>query len=149
MNIKLSTRAFAASAALALAGLGMTGAAQARDDVYWSIGLSSPGVQLGVANAPPVIVHQPVYSQPYPIYSEPRTVYRQPPVVYVAPRPIVYVRPAPVYLPPPRYVRAGWDHPGRGWRHGHGRHEQERFGPGRFEGERSGRGEHDRRHGRD
>lgn len=150
MRIYRSTTSLLAAGALALAALGMTGAAQARDDVYWSIGLSSPGVQLGVANAPPVILHQPFYSQPYPIYSGPPPVYRQPPVVYLAPRPIVYVRPAPIYVAPPPYVRAGWDRPGRGWdrRHG-GRHPG--FYADRFDGERPGRSgyEHDRNHRRD
>lgn len=147
MNIKLSTRSFAATTALVLAGLGMTGAAQARDDVYWSVGLSSPGVQLGFANAPPLMIQQPVFSQPYPFYGEPRTVYRQPPVVYLAPRPIVYVRPAPIYVAPPQYIRAGWDRPGRGWdrRRGHGRHQHDRFEPGRFDGERAGHGRRDHR----
>ncbi|MEX1167838.1 MAG: hypothetical protein WEK74_13410 [Hydrogenophaga sp.] len=43
--------------------------AQARDNVYWSIGVDSPGVQLGISNAPPVYVQRPrpVYVQPAPV----------------------------------------------------------------------------------
>lgn len=128
MKTKRSASSLVA-AALAFAGLGLAGAAQA-DNVYWSVGVSSPGVQLGVANAPPmVMMPQPVYMQAQPVYMQ------QP--VYVAPRPVVYVQPAPVYMASPQYIRADWQGPGygRGWRHGRGHHEHERF-----EGERSGRG---------
>ncbi len=124
MKIHRSAFARVAAGALALAALGMTAAAQA-GDVYWSIGLSSPGVQVGVANAPPVIVHQPVYSRPYPVYRETYPVYWQPPVVYVAPRPVIYVQPAPFYMPPPRYVRAEWKH--HGHRNGKGRYQSRDF----------------------
>ena len=127
MNIKLSTRSLAATAALVLAGLGMTGAAQARDDVYWSVGLSSPGVQLGFANAPPVmVVQQPVYSQPYPVYSQPYPVYNQPRPVYFVPRPVIYVQGPPVFVSQPQYIRTDWryrDH-GRKWKQGH--HDRDR-----------------------
>ncbi len=81
--VSLATAAWALSA----------GQAQARgghDDVYWSIGVNSPGVAVGVSNAPPprpVVVHQPApvvihqpYPQPYP-YVRP---------VVVQPRPVIY-----------------------------------------------------------
>lgn len=101
-----------ASAALAVAAMGFAGAAQARDDVYWSVGVGSPGVSVNVGNA------QPVYVQPAPVYYQPAPVYVQPAPVYYQPRP-VYVRPAPVYFAPqPVY----YGHPGRGHgrRHGYG-----------------------------
>lgn len=132
MKINRSASSLVVVASVALAALGMTGAAQAQD-VYWSVGVSSPGVQVGVANARPMLVQQPMYQ---PVYVAP------PPVYWRAPRPVAYVQPAPVYVAPPQYIQAGWQYPGqdRGWRHGHGRHEYERFEPGRFEGERSGHG---------
>ena len=93
---------------LALAGgaallLG-TGAAQAGgDNLYWSVGVSSPGVYVGVASAPPVVVRPPVY-------------YAPPPVVYVPARPVMYGPPL------------GWGHrhhhhhPHAGWYGGPGGH---------------------------
>ncbi|MGH8857141.1 MAG: hypothetical protein ACREXG_03820 [Polaromonas sp.] len=119
-----------AAATLAIAALGFAGAAQARDNVYWSVGVGSPGVALNVGNALPVYVQpQPVYVQPAPVYYQPAPVYYQPPV-YVRPAP-VYVVPQPVYYGRPH----GWNkhHKGyyaqgpgyapvyyqRGGRHGH------------------------------
>lgn len=100
-----------ASAALAVVAMGFAGAAQARDDVYWSVGVGSPGVSVNVGNA------QPVYSQPAPVYYQQAPVYVQPAPVYYQPRP-VFVRPAPVYLAPqPVY----YGNPGRGHGRGHGR----------------------------
>lgn len=119
-----------------------TGAAHARggNDVYWSVGISQPGVAVGVSNAPPVVVHQsyPSYT-PYPVYQQPRPVYQRPivvqhaPVVVHQPYPYPYVRPV-VVAPQPYY------HPGRGHKH----HWKERHGHGRGHG-------HDRhdRHDRD
>ena len=82
-----------AAAAFGLIGLGLAGGAQARSDVYWSVGVGAPGAQVLVGNAPPfygapapVVVHRPpvVYYPPPPVY------YGPPPVVY-APRPVYYV----------------------------------------------------------
>lgn len=115
-RISISVAAGASLLALALAA-----PAQAQD-VFWSIGLSSPGVQVGVSSAPQVLV-QPVY-QPH---------VRLAPPVFVLPRPLVYVRPAPVvYLPaapvvylPASVLRLHKHHPGqhRGWQHQHDRRE--------------------------
>jgi len=69
------------------------GAAQARDNVSWSVTLTSPGYDDHYAPAP---------------------VYVEAPVVY-APRP-VYVGPAPVVWASPGHP---WRH-GYGHRHGHG-----------------------------
>lgn len=97
-----------ATAALALAAMGFSGGAQARDNVSFSVGVVIPGVHVGVTNAYPVYT-QPVYVQPQAVYMHPHPVYMQPAPVYLQPRP-VYIQPAPVYYGPPH-----------GWRKRHGR----------------------------
>ena len=101
-------------AALGAAALAATGAAQARDDVFWSVGLASPGVQVGLSNGAPQ-----VYVQPAPVYYQPAPVYVQPRPVYVQPAPVVY-RSAPVYYQPaPVVYRAvGWAPPGHAYGYG-------------------------------
>ena len=97
------------AAALVLAAAGTATVAQARDNVYFSIGANvAPGVAVGVSNAPPMY-YPPVYVQPAPIYYEP------------AP---VYVRPAPVYYgAAPIYYDRGYRHGHRNhWRNEHRRH---------------------------
>ena len=85
-----------AAALVALAGLA-AGAAQARDNVYWSVGIdAAPGVSVGVGNV------RPVYVAPAPVYVAPAPVYVAPQPVYVAPP--VYARPAPVYYAAPVYA---------------------------------------------
>ena len=133
MKIIRSTSFLVVAATLAMGGVGLTGAAQA-GDVFWNIGVSSPGVQLGVSSAPQV------YYQP---------VYEQRPPVYVAPRPVVYVQPAPVfvtqsYYGQPQYVQTNWQRPGYGpgWRHGHRHHGGDRYESDRYDGGRSGDGRH-------
>ena len=123
-----------ATGSLALALIGFAGAAQARDNISFSIGLGVPGVQLGVSNAYPVYAQpQPIYVQPQPVYIQPRPVYVQPEQVYIQPRP-VYVQPAPVYFQPrpvyynapPVYVvpqpayQGRPHHINRGWNNGYG-----------------------------
>lgn len=89
---------------LGAGALGMAGAAQARSDVYWSVGVGSPGVSIGVANTPPVYyAPPPVYVQPAPVVVRPRPVYVAPPAYYAPPR-VVY-RPAPVYYGPPGHYK--------------------------------------------
>jgi len=80
-------------AALVVAGAAATGAAQAHEDVQWSVTIGSP---VGV----------PVYRQPAPVYVQP------------AP---VYVQPAPAYPAYPAYYRhhqyqqpTRWDRDGDG-----------------------------------
>ena len=80
-----SIYAMAAAAGVALALLSGAGTAQARD-VYWSVGVNSPGVALGVSNGG------------YPVYVAPAPVYYAPPP---PPRPVYYTAPAPVYYAPP------------------------------------------------
>ena len=90
-----------AMAALVAGGWALSvGASKAHaGDVYWSVGVDSPGVSVGVSNAPPprVVVHpSPVYVHPRPVFVEQAPVvvypgYRHPRPVYVAPAPVVYV----------------------------------------------------------
>ena len=107
----------AAVATLALAALGTATVAQARSDVYFSLGANiGPGVNLGVYNAPyypQQYVQRPVYVQPQPYYYQPAPVYYEPEPVYVQPQSYYYPS-APVYVSPPvygvTYVRPGWRH---------------------------------------
>lgn len=111
--MKINRTAFvkaAAVAGVALAALGTASVAQARSDVFFSIGANvAPGVTLGVSNvrpyypAPVYVQAAPVYYQPAPVYYEPAPVYYQP-AVYLAPSYGV------------TYVRPGYRHHGRHWR---------------------------------
>lgn len=115
--------------------------AQARSDVYWSVGVNGPGVSIGASNAP-VVVHQPpvyyappayyhaprpVYYEPRPVYHAPRPVVIAPPVVHLPRPPALVVSPPVVYAPPVVIGGAGywrerpgrWDDDRRGHRHGH------------------------------
>lgn len=115
-------KSVAGKAALAGAAmLGFAGAAQAGGNVYWSIGVGSPGVSVGVTNA------RPVYVQPAPVYYQPQPVYVQPAPVYYQPQP-VYVQPAPVYYGRPYGHKK---HHG----HGHGHYRQQAYvhGPHGFQ----------------
>jgi len=83
-----------AMAALAVGLTWACGAAQAAD-VYWSVGVQSPGMMVGVANwAPP----PPVYAVPAPV------------VVYQQPR---------LLPPPPPVYQLGWAPPGHRHHHHH------------------------------
>jgi hypothetical protein len=123
-------------AALAIVGALAAGVAQARSDVYWSIGINAPidhGVTLGT-----VISNGPRY-QPAPVYYAPRPIYYAPAPVYYDARP-VYVQPRHVYVEPWHGHRHGRQHHRRHdrWegRHGddhrHDRHD-------RYDGRRDGR----------
>ncbi len=120
----IQTRAASAVgvAAVVLGSLAFAGAAQARDNVQFSVQIGSPGYSPGYA--------YPVYSQPQVVYVQPRPVYVQPRPVYVQPAPIyyqgppVYYRPAPVTYgypsgPPQRYYN-GRGHGHHGWKHNQG-----------------------------
>ncbi|PKO41189.1 MAG: hypothetical protein CVU30_14415 [Betaproteobacteria bacterium HGW-Betaproteobacteria-3] len=119
MNFNRFLRIPAIAGAIALASLGTASVAHA-GNVFWSVGIASPGVQVGVANAP-------VYHQPAPVYVQPAPVYVQPAPVYYQPAP-VYYRPAPVYRA--GYVTPvinGYYYGGHQYR-GHGDHNRNRHG---------------------
>ncbi|SDM40652.1 hypothetical protein SAMN05428957_105230 [Oryzisolibacter propanilivorax] len=113
----IATRTWITSAGVALALLAGAGAAQARSDVQWSIGVGVPGVVVG-ASAPGY------YTPPAPVYyTPPPPVYYRPPApVYYAPPPVYYRPPAPVYVAPRPYYGGGYYHHhhhrygGRDWR---------------------------------
>lgn len=112
----------AGAATLAVAALGFAGAAQARDNVYWSVGVGSPGVAVNVGNAFPVYVEpQPVYVQPAPVYVQPAPVYYQPAPVYYQPQPVYYGRPHGWYKHHGGYYGPGYApvYYQREGRHGH------------------------------
>ena len=134
-SIPTQVRALMGAAGIALALLLGSSPAQARD-LNWSVGISAPGVVVGVGNsgyngyqgyapqpryysAPPGYYAPPpvYYAPPPPVYYQPRPVYVAPPQVYYAPapRPIYYAPPAPSYRP---YYGPGW----RGQRHGERHH---------------------------
>jgi hypothetical protein len=71
------------------------GAAQARSNVFWSIGINAAPIGVAVSNAP-VYAPAPVYIEPAPVYVEPAPVYVEPAPVYVRPR--VAYRPVPVVV---------------------------------------------------
>lgn len=101
---------FLAVAGLSLASLGGASVAQARDNVYWSVGVNAaPGVVLGVGN------HRPVYAAPQ-VYYQPAPVYVQPAPVYVQPAPVYY--PQAYYAQPAHPVYYDGGHRGRGRGHG-------------------------------
>lgn len=93
----------AALAALGLAALAGAGAAQAGNNVYWSVGVAGPGIQVGVANAPPIVAAAPVFVPPAPVFVQPAPVWVRPAPVMVQPAP-VWVQPAPVVVRAPRVV---------------------------------------------
>jgi len=78
--------------------------AQARD-VYFSIGVNTPGVSVGVSNAPPVVYHPPAFVHyPPPVVHYPPAVVHYPQPVVVHPAPVVYPRPVLVYPQPPAMI---------------------------------------------
>jgi hypothetical protein len=104
MTKSRSFAALAAAAGMGLALLGASGAAQARD-VYWSVGVNSPGVSVGVGAGPGVVYAPPptfVVPPPPPVY------YTPPAPVYYGPPPVAYVPPRPVYYAPPPAVYGGY-----------------------------------------
>ena len=140
-NIKTSRSIVVASAmtTLAVAAIGFAGSAQARENVYWSVGVGTPAAVVNVGNVGSVYQQQPVYVQPQPVYVQPQPVYVQPAPVYYQPRPVfvrpqpVYVQPQPVYYERPRgHHRRHGDYYEQGPRNG-GYYEQGQrngYGPG-------------------
>lgn len=101
--------------AVALTALGMANVAQARSDVYWSLGVGAPGAVIGVGNVPPAVYAPPVYVAPPPVYMAPPPVYVRPRPVYVAPPPVYYGPPQVVYRPYNGWRGERWER--RRWRH--------------------------------
>lgn len=131
------------AATLAVAAMGFAGAAQARDNVYWSVGVGTPEAVVNVGNAG---YPQPVYMQPQPIYMQPQPVYVQPAPVYVQPRP-VYARPAPIYVAPqPVYYERPYGHRHHGGHHWRGYRDGGNYAPVYY-GRDRGHDRDDRRHG--
>ncbi len=90
MKSSRSVYAKVAALALALAAAGTATVAQARSDVFFSIGANvAPGVSLGVTNMAPVY-YPPVYVQPQPVYVQPAPVYYSAPAYVVTPAPVIY-----------------------------------------------------------
>lgn len=107
----------ATAAGIALAALGTASTAQARGDVFFTIGASvAPGLTLGISSAP-FYRPAPVYYAPATVYYGPAHVYYQSAPVYYHPAPVYYqstvlvARPLMIYGPP--YYRHG-----HGYRHG-------------------------------
>jgi hypothetical protein len=133
MKTKTSVRTLACAAVLTL---GAAGAAQAQDNVFWSVGMSAPGMQVGVSNAPVVVMRAPVYVQPRPVY-------------YAPPVPVVYGYNGWGH----RYYGEHVGYRGYGWRgeerfeHGHERYEHGREQMG-YQGQQIGEAHVDSRFGR-
>ena len=106
----------AMAATALLVGIAAYSASARADNVYWSIGLGSPGVTVGMTNARPL----PIFVQPQPYYGQPAPVFVHPRAIYPQQVPI-YVQLGPVY-------QHGWA--GQGRPHGkgkkHDRHEGNR-----------------------
>ncbi len=109
-----------AAATLAIASLGFSGAAQARDNVSWSVGIGTPGAVITVGNARPIyqapvyVQPAPVYVQPAPVYVQPAPVYYRQPQTYYAPAPVYYA-PQPVYYERPYRGHGNYYHGNRGY----------------------------------
>lgn len=109
---------FIFASSLALAGAVTAGVAQARDNVYWSVGIHLPldpyGATIGttIGNARPLYVRPaPIYYEPAPIYyAPPPVVYSTPPVYYYQPYPRVVYMSQPVYVPVYRHGHRGQGH---------------------------------------
>lgn len=99
-----------ACGALALGGLGAGTLAQAGSDVYWQLGVSTPGVVgLQVGNVPPLVAAPVVYATPTPVYVQHPVMVSQPlyqPVYYPAPVRIHSAKPRP----PQTMYRPGGHH---------------------------------------
>jgi hypothetical protein len=133
-NIKTSRSIVVASAmaTLAVAAIGFAGSAQARENVYWSVGVGTPGAVVNVGNVGSVYQQQPVYVQPQPVYVQPAPVYYQQRPVFVRPQP-VYVQPQPVYYERPRgHHRRHGGYQEQGPRNGgyYGQRQRNGYGPG-------------------
>jgi hypothetical protein len=94
---------FGLVAATVLFGAGFASLARA-NDVYWSVGVVSPGVSVAVSNSRPVLVPAPIYA---PVYVQSAPVYMRQAPVYTRPAPI-FVQPQVVYVQPAGHGFKGW-----------------------------------------
>ena len=120
MNRFFSPR-FLVAAALATAALGAATVAEARPDVYLSIGFQ---------NGPGWAEPAPVFVQPPPVYVQPRPLYVEPARVYA--RPSVFVSPREVYARSQERgddARFEWERE-QAWRHRHEWRDEFRDHPG-------------------
>jgi hypothetical protein len=121
-----------AAAVLLVGAAGVATRAHA-DNLYWSVGVGSPGVSVGISNGWP----GPVYVQPAPVYVHPAPVYLRPVPVFVQPVAPIYYQAVPVYQPgwaPPGRAHGWHKYRGQGHRNGHGgdrEHDGHRDGPRR------------------
>ncbi len=121
-----------AAAVLLVGAAGVATRAHA-DNLYWSVGVGSPGVSVGITNGWP----GPVYVQPAPVYVHPAPVYLRPVTVFVQPVAPIYYQAVPVYQPgwaPPGRAHGWHKNRGQGHRNGHGgdrEHDGHRDGPRR------------------
>jgi hypothetical protein len=124
MKFSRSVYVKAAVVALAMAAAGTATVAQARSDVFFSVGANvAPGVSIGVSNAPyyPAYYPQPVYVQPQPVYVQPAPIYVPQPVYYGYG--YGYARPAAV-VGVNYYYGPQWRHRGGYWQgQGHRGHD--------------------------
>jgi hypothetical protein len=118
-----------AACAFVAAGMALVHPAHAAD-VFWTVGIQQPGVNVTVGNAPPAPV---IVSQPPVVAQVP--VIMQPAPVVVRPTPVVVAQPQVVYVPERHHPH------GHAWGYGYGReHERRDYAYG------YGRGyDHDRR----
>jgi hypothetical protein len=122
MKLSRSLITKAAAAAVVLAAAGTATVAQARSDVYFSVGANvAPGVVIGASNyyGPRYYAPAPVYVQPAPVYVRPSPVYYSAAPTYYAPQAVYY---GPQYVDPVIGVTYYW-HPQHrryySWNHGH------------------------------
>ena len=93
MKLSRSLVAKAGAAALVLAAAGTATVAQARSNVYFSIGANvAPGVVVGASNAPYYYgsYYAPRYYAPAPVYYAPAPVYYEAAPVAWGPYPVYY-----------------------------------------------------------
>ena len=110
-------------AAVVVAGVGFTGAAQARDNVQFSVQIGSPAYAYPVYSQPQVVYVQPhpVYVQPAPVYYQGPPVYFRQPQVYIAPQPVTYGYPGLYHNGAPQgYYGDYGGHGKHGWKHNRG-----------------------------
>ncbi len=116
--MKIRRCAFSLGLVLAIGAASLSAQAQ---EVYWSLGWSAPGVQIGASNALPVFVqprYQPIYQPGYAPVVEYASPYWREPTVRMAPPSVVYLPRPAVYAAPLQYTGVQWrgQNQARNWR---------------------------------